>query len=204
VVRADERTDPPCQRNDRVTAGAEPARAAAPAVGRAPRWYEDAVIYELHVRAFADSNGDGVGDFRGLLTKLDHVRDLGADTIWLLPFYPSPLRDDGYDIADYDRVHPDYGDLRSFQRFLAAAHARHIRVITELSSTTRRTSTRGSSAPAGRPRVRRSATSTSGATPTPGMPARGSSFWIPRNRTGRSTRSPASISGTASSRTSPT
>jgi maltose alpha-D-glucosyltransferase/alpha-amylase len=115
-----------------VTAGAEPTRAAAPAVGRAPRWYEDAVIYELHVRAFADSNGDGVGDFRGLLTKLDHVRDLGADTIWLLPFYPSPLRDDGYDTAEYKAVHPMYGTLADFRAFMREAKRRGLRVITEL------------------------------------------------------------------------
>src|SRR3974377_233543 len=74
-------------------------------------WYKDAIIYELHVRAFNDSNGDGVGDFPGLLQKLDYLQDLGITTIWLLPFYPSPLRDDGYDIADYTGVHPAYGTL---------------------------------------------------------------------------------------------
>ena len=95
-------------------------------------WYKDAVIYELHVRAFADSNGDGVGDFTGLSHRLDYLADLGVTAIWLLPFYPSPLRDDGYDIADYHRVNPDYGDIRAFQRFLTAAHERGIRVITEL------------------------------------------------------------------------
>ena len=110
---------------------AEPI-AARPAAGRAPRWYEDAVIYELHVRAFADSNGDGVGDFRGLLSKLDHVRDLGADTIWLLPFYPSPLRDDGYDTAEYKGVHPMYGTLADFRSFMREAKRRNLRVITEL------------------------------------------------------------------------
>jgi maltose alpha-D-glucosyltransferase/alpha-amylase len=104
--------------------------------GRSPHgkddWYRDAIIYETHVRAFADSNGDGVGDFTGLAQRLDYLADLGVTAIWLLPFYPSPLRDDGYDIADYRRVHPDYGDLRAFRRFLDAAHARKIRVITEL------------------------------------------------------------------------
>ena len=95
-------------------------------------WYRDAIIYEAHVRAFADSNGDGIGDFTGLAQRLDYLADLGVTAIWLLPFYPSPLRDDGYDIADYRTVHRDYGDLRSFKRFLAAAHARNIRVITEL------------------------------------------------------------------------
>ena len=107
-------------------------RPARPAREGPLDWYKDAVIYELHVRAFADASGDGIGDFTGLSQRLDYLADLGVTAIWLLPFYPSPLRDDGYDIADYDRVHPDYGDLRSFQRFLAAAHERNIRVITEL------------------------------------------------------------------------
>jgi maltose alpha-D-glucosyltransferase / alpha-amylase len=95
-------------------------------------WFRDAVIYELHVRAFADSNGDGTGDFNGLTSRLDYLTDLGVTAVWLLPFYPSPLRDDGYDIADYRTVNPDYGTLRSFRRFLDAAHARNIKVITEL------------------------------------------------------------------------
>jgi maltose alpha-D-glucosyltransferase / alpha-amylase len=95
-------------------------------------WYKDAVIYQLHVRTFCDSNGDGLGDFRGLTTKLDYLQDLGINAIWLLPFYPSPLRDDGYDIADYTSVHPAYGSLQDFKDFLAAAHNRRIRVITEM------------------------------------------------------------------------
>jgi maltose alpha-D-glucosyltransferase/alpha-amylase len=95
-------------------------------------WYKDAVIYQLHVRTFCDSNGDGIGDFRGLTTKLDYLQDLGINAIWLLPFYPSPLRDDGYDIADYTSVHPAYGSLQDFKDFLAAAHNRRIRVITEM------------------------------------------------------------------------
>jgi maltose alpha-D-glucosyltransferase / alpha-amylase len=95
-------------------------------------WYRDAVIYELHVRAFADSNGDGIGDFRGLTDRLDHLRDLGVTAIWLLPFYPSPLRDDGYDIADYYGVNPSYGTLADVKRFLREAHKRGLRVITEL------------------------------------------------------------------------
>ena len=95
-------------------------------------WYKDAVIYELHVRAFSDAVGDGVGDFRGLTTKLDYLRDLGITAIWLLPFYPSPLKDDGYDIADYANIHHQYGTLESFQEFLQAAHERGLRVITEL------------------------------------------------------------------------
>ncbi|AWV88492.1 maltose alpha-D-glucosyltransferase [Bradymonas sediminis] len=97
-----------------------------------PQWYKDAVIYEVHVRTFYDSDGDGVGDFCGLKQKLDYLQDLGITAIWLLPFYPSPLRDDGYDIADYRNVHPDYGTLEDFKAFLDAAHRRGIRVITEL------------------------------------------------------------------------
>jgi len=95
-------------------------------------WYKDAIIYQLHVRAFHDSNNDGVGDFRGLMQKLDYLQDLGVTALWLLPFYPSPLRDDGYDIADYTGVHPAYGTLRDFQAFLREAHRRGLRVITEL------------------------------------------------------------------------
>jgi maltose alpha-D-glucosyltransferase/alpha-amylase len=95
-------------------------------------WYKDAVVYQLHVRAFHDSDADGIGDFRGLTQKLDYVQDLGANTIWLLPFYPSPLKDDGYDIADYTGVHPSYGTMAHFRRFLDEAHRRGIRVVTEL------------------------------------------------------------------------
>jgi len=97
-----------------------------------PLWYKDAVIYQLHVKAYRDGNGDGYGDFRGLLDKLDYVQSLGVDTLWLLPFYPSPLKDDGYDIADYKAVHPQYGTLEDFRTFLDAAHARGLRVVTEL------------------------------------------------------------------------
>ena len=97
-----------------------------------PLWYKDAIIYEVHVRSFYDSNGDGIGDFRGLTRKLDYLEDLGVTALWLLPFYPSPLRDDGYDIADYTAVHPDYGTLTDFARFLKEAHRRGMQVITEL------------------------------------------------------------------------
>lgn len=97
-----------------------------------PLWYKDAVIYEVHVRAFHDSTGEGVGDFRGLTQKLDYLADLGITAVWLLPFYPSPLKDDGYDIADYANVHPRYGRLDDFRTFLTEAHRRGIRVITEL------------------------------------------------------------------------
>jgi maltose alpha-D-glucosyltransferase/alpha-amylase len=102
------------------------------ALGHDPEWYRDAVIYEAHVRAFQDSDGDGIGDFKGLTRRLDYLQDLGVTAIWLLPFYPSPLKDDGYDIADYTGVHPAYGTLRDFKQFLDAAHRRGVRVITEL------------------------------------------------------------------------
>lgn len=95
-------------------------------------WYKDAVIYQLHVKTFFDSNDNGIGDFAGLTTKLDYIQSLGVTAVWLLPFYPSPLRDDGYDIADYRSVHPAYGNIRDFRRFVRAAHARGLKVITEL------------------------------------------------------------------------
>jgi maltose alpha-D-glucosyltransferase/alpha-amylase len=95
-------------------------------------WYKDAVIYQLHPRALFDSNADGIGDFPGLTRKLDYIRDLGVNAIWLLPFYPSPLRDDGYDIADYTSVHPDYGTIADVRRFIREAHRRGLHVITEL------------------------------------------------------------------------
>jgi maltose alpha-D-glucosyltransferase/alpha-amylase len=97
-----------------------------------PLWYKDAVIYELHVRAFFDSNGDGIGDFPGLIQKLDYIQELGVNCIWLLPFYPSPLKDDGYDISNYRDVHKSYGTLRDFKLFLREAHNRGLRVFTEL------------------------------------------------------------------------
>ena len=95
-------------------------------------WYKDAIIYQLHVRTFCDSNGDGIGDFPGLMQKLDYLQELGVNVIWLLPFFPSPLRDDGYDISDYTAVHPSYGLLEDFKAFLAAAHDRGMRIIIEL------------------------------------------------------------------------
>jgi len=97
-----------------------------------PSWHHDAIIYQLHVKAFRDSNRDGFGDFRGLLEKLDYIAELGVTAIWLLPFYPSPLKDDGYDIADFTGVHPNYGTLDDVVAVLQAAHARGLRVITEL------------------------------------------------------------------------
>src|SRR3954462_7089624 len=102
------------------------------AAEQAARWDQDAVIYQPHVRAFLDANGDGVGDFPGLTSRLNHIADLGATAVWLLPFYPSPPRDDGYDISDYTAINPSYGTLDDFHIFVEAAHARGIRVIIEL------------------------------------------------------------------------
>jgi len=103
----------------------------APA-GQDALWYKDALIYQVHVKSFFDSNNDGIGDFPGLISKLDYIADLGVNAVWLLPFYPSPRLDDGYDISDYRAVHPDYGTLADAKRLIAAAHKRGIRVITEL------------------------------------------------------------------------
>ena len=97
-----------------------------------PQWYRDAIIYQIHVKSFFDANNDGIGDFEGLTQRLDYVRDLGVTAIWLMPFYPSPLRDDGYDIADYRDINPSYGTMEDFKAFVEAAHERGLRVITEL------------------------------------------------------------------------
>jgi maltose alpha-D-glucosyltransferase / alpha-amylase len=97
-----------------------------------PLWYKDAVIYQLHVKSFYDSDGDGIGDFRGVLQRMDYLADLGVTCLWLLPFFASPLRDDGYDVADYRSIHPNYGTLEDFQAFLKAAHDRGMQVIIEL------------------------------------------------------------------------
>ncbi len=97
-----------------------------------PLWYKDAIIYQLHIKAYRDSNADGFGDFRGLTEHLPYIEQLGANTIWVLPFYPSPLKDDGYDIAAYEEIHPTYGTIEDFRAFLQAAHERGIRVLTEL------------------------------------------------------------------------
>ena len=97
-----------------------------------PLWYKDAIIYQVHVRTFYDSNGDGIGDFHGLEQKLEYLQELGITAIWLMPFFPSPLRDDGYDIADYKTVHDSYGSLEDFKKFLNSAHEREIRVIIEM------------------------------------------------------------------------
>jgi maltose alpha-D-glucosyltransferase/alpha-amylase len=99
---------------------------------RDPLWYKDAIVYETHVKAFFDQNNDGIGDFRGLTEKLDYLQDLGVTCLWLLPFFPSPLRDDGYDISDHYNVHPSYGTLEDFKTFINAAHERHLQVVIEL------------------------------------------------------------------------
>jgi maltose alpha-D-glucosyltransferase/alpha-amylase len=95
-------------------------------------WYKDAIFYELNVKAFQDSNGDGIGDLQGLISKLDYLKDLGVDCLWLLPIYPSPGRDDGYDIQDYNQIHQDYGTMEDFKEFLQEAHMRGIKVIADL------------------------------------------------------------------------
>ena len=105
---------------------------ALPALDAGELWFKDAIIYQLHVKAFADSNHDGIGDFAGLTQKLDYLQDLGVTALWLLPFYPSPQRDDGYDIADYRSINPDFGTMQDFRRFLVEAKRRKLRVITEL------------------------------------------------------------------------
>ena len=112
-----------------------PVDAVTPAASAAeddPLWYKDAVIYQAHVKSFFDSNNDGIGDFRGVTQKLDYLQGLGITCLWLLPFFPSPLKDDGYDIADYRNVHPSYGTLDDFKAFVDAAHVRHIKVLIEL------------------------------------------------------------------------
>ena len=113
-------------------ANGEDGRQGREAQGSDPFWYKDAIIYEIHVRAYADSDGDGRGDFQGLTAKLDYLRDLGVTAIWILPFYPSPWRDDGYDISDYTSVHQAYGNIDDFKHFLDEAHRRGLKVITEL------------------------------------------------------------------------
>src|SRR3978361_2087697 len=113
-----------------INVGYPRPRVIAAAAEADPLWYKDAIIYQIHIKSFFDANNDGIGDFPGLLAKLDYISELGVDTIWLLPFYPSPRRDDGYDIADYRNVHPDYGTLADVKRFHQEAPAPGIRVIT--------------------------------------------------------------------------
>jgi maltose alpha-D-glucosyltransferase / alpha-amylase len=110
----------------------KPTMAGSTALDNKLHWYKDAIIYELHIKAFNDGDDDGVGDFMGLLEKLDYLEELGVTAIWLLPFYPSPLKDDGYDIADYYSINPSYGDIKDLQKLLDEAHKRNLKVITEL------------------------------------------------------------------------
>src|SRR5450755_2503939 len=117
--------------NDVIVSAADPA-ALSGLDGHDTLWYKDAVIYQLNVKSFFDSNDDGIGDFKGLTSKLEYIRDLGVNTIWLMPFYPSPLKDDGYDIADYQNVHPQFGTLDDFRVMLHKAHRLGLKVVTEL------------------------------------------------------------------------
>ena len=165
-------------------------------------WYKDAIIYQLHVKAFSDSNGDGIGDFAGLTERLDYLQDLGVTTLWLLPFYPSPGRDDGYDISDYGDINPDFGTMRTSAASCRRRSAAVCASSPSSSSITPRTSIPGSSARSAARQARARATGTSGATPTRNTPARASSSPTPRNRTGPGTRRRRPITGTASSRTS--
>src|SRR6476646_12106743 len=126
-------------RNDMATVETTPhesigssAANAATRLNKTQPWYKDAIIYQLHVRAYHDGNNDGIGDFRGLTERLDYIQDLGVTAIWLQPFFPSPLKDDGYDIADYMNVNPQYGTLDDFKEFLDEAHRRELKIISEL------------------------------------------------------------------------
>ena len=158
----------------------------------------------MHVRAFFDSNDDGIGDFGGLTSKLDYIQELGVNTIWLLPFYPSPGRDDGYDIADYHNIHPQYGTRGDFRAFVREAHRRGLRVITELvinhTSDQHPWFQAARRAPAGLAETRFLRLERDARTATP---ARASSSATPRPPTGPGTRSPRRTTGTASSATSP-
>jgi maltose alpha-D-glucosyltransferase/alpha-amylase len=129
-LRRSQRAAAPEAEGSPVEEAAAQPRPATPGVD--PFWYKDAVIYELHVKSFVDSDGDGIGDFKGLTQKLDYLQELGVSALWLLPFYPSPQKDDGYDIGLYTDVHPSYGTLDDFREFLAEAHRRGLKVITEL------------------------------------------------------------------------
>ena len=170
-----------------------------------PLWYKDAIIYEIHVRAFADSNNDGIGDFPGPHVRLDYLQDLGVTCLWLLPFFPSPLRDDGYDIADYVDVNPSYGTLNDFKLFLDAAHTArhagddrarhqpHLRPAPVVQGRPPRAARLAGPRNVRLVRDRPEATKASA-----------SSLPTPRNPTGRGTTRPRPSTGIASSRTSPT
>jgi hypothetical protein len=170
---------------------------------RDPLWYKRAVFYEVLIRGFADSNGDGTGDIRGLIDKLDYLQWLGIDCVWLLPIYQSPLRDGGYDISDFLKVLPEFGDLGDFVMLVDEAHKRGMRIIADLVMNHSSDSTRGSR-PRAATRPGRTATTTSGPTPMSPTPRRGSSSSTPRSPTGPGTRCASSTSGTGSSATSRT
>src|SRR5262245_57647979 len=167
-------------------------------------WYKDAIVYQLHVKAFADSNNDGIGDFVGLTEKLDYLQDLGVTTLWLLPFYPSPGRDDGYDIADYGTINPDFGTMKDFKRFIQEAKRGGLRVITELvvnhTSDQHKWFKRARRSPAGSSARNWYVWSNTDQK----YLARASSSPTPKSRTGPGMPKPAHFTGTASSRTSRT
>jgi 1,4-alpha-glucan branching enzyme len=165
-------------------------------------WYRNAVIYQAHVRSFYDSDGNGIGDLRGVTQKLDYLQDLGISALWLLPFYPSPLRDDGYDIADYYAINPIYGTLDDFKEFLDEAHRRSLRVITELVINHTSDQHPGFSGRGGPSPEASSAITTCGAKPRTSTATLGSSFVTSSNRIGRGTRLRARTSGIVSIRTS--
>ena len=168
-----------------------------------PLWYKDAIVYEVHVRAFKDSNGDGIGDFPGLIQKMDYLQDLGVTCLWLLPFFPSPLKDDGYDISDYLNVHPMYGTIEDFRTFLAAAHDRGMQVMIEL--VVNHTSDQHpvvSKQPDRLLATRRNETSTSGATLKRNTNRHESFSPTPNGLIGPGTRLPSNIIGTVFSLTS--
>ena len=159
-------------------------------------WFKDAIIYQLHVRAFQDSNNDGIGDFRGLASRLDYIQDLGVTAIWLQPFFPSPLKDDGYDIADYTGVNPQYGTLDDFREFLDEAHKRDLRVITELVMNHTSDQHEWFQRSRRARRARRGAICMSGAIRRKNIQKLGLSLRTSRHRIGVGTRSPGHTSGT--------
>src|SRR3984885_10606270 len=167
-------------------------------------WYKDAVIYQLHVKSFCDGNGDGIGDFDGLISKLDYISSLGANTVWLLPFYPSPRKDDGYDVSAYRDIHPDYGPLSDFRNFVRQAQLAVFALSQTLLSITPPISIHGSSGPCDQKLVRGGIISTYGVTLIKNMALPQSFSETSRNPTGNGTRRPARTIGTGSSHISQT
>jgi Alpha amylase, catalytic domain len=171
----------------------------AAAVGQP--WWAHGIIYQIYPRSFQDSNGDGIGDLPGIIDRLDYLRWLGVDAIWLSPIYPSPMADFGYDVADFTGVHPTFGTLADFDRLLAQAHARGLKVILDFGPTTAPTGIRGSSSPGRRVPIR-SATGTSGAIRRETAGRRPTGFPISAAAAGNGTRRPANTITTRSSRSS--